>query len=612
MNKGKEYRFYRICCNYIFPLLLLLYPLRHIHWGLDLWDTGYNYANFRYMGLEHMDPMWLFSTYLSNAVGHILTMLPGGHTLLFMNLYTGLFVSLLALLAYRFFTKRLQLPGLLVFIGEFAAISLCWCPTALLYNYLTYVLLLAGALLLYEGLVREKTGFLVLAGAALGTNLFVRFPNLLEAGLIVAVWAYGILCHKKGKQVLKETGFCVLGYGGAVLFWLGYLSLRYGLSSYVTGIKRLFAMTDTASDYKAVSMLHKLFYGYIENFYWVGRLLVFVLAGMVICMVLPAKWKKCKWAACTAIAAVAAGWLYYREFCSIRFDDYSAMHRPGILFLILTLFVCIVQVFRRQVKREEKLFAGLVMLVGLITPVGSNNGLLPGINNLFLAAPYVLWCSRRLCKTACWRIPLVWKKSRKEKAVADFGAGTLCLDLTGVKVMLGMFLGLFLFQSIGFGAGFSFVEAHGAKNVNTKVENNAILKGIYMSGERAEWLEEISSYVSGSGLKGKEVILYGNIPSLSFYLEMPSAFNPWPNLPSYSVSAMSAAIEELEEHLAAGGERPVVILNRAYVDGLQAAEMFKDDPKLQLILQFMEKYGYTETFSNNKFALYEAEKREYD
>lgn len=41
-------------------VILAFYPLRHIGWGLDLWDTGYNYANFQYMGTRHMDPMWFF------------------------------------------------------------------------------------------------------------------------------------------------------------------------------------------------------------------------------------------------------------------------------------------------------------------------------------------------------------------------------------------------------------------------------------------------------------------------------------------------------------------------------------------------------------------------
>ena len=71
----------------IFVVILMLYPLRHIHGGLDVWDTGYNYATFTYMGMEHMDSMWLFSTYLANVVGHFLTKLPQADTLVGMNLY---------------------------------------------------------------------------------------------------------------------------------------------------------------------------------------------------------------------------------------------------------------------------------------------------------------------------------------------------------------------------------------------------------------------------------------------------------------------------------------------------------------------------------------------
>lgn len=298
MDKWKASRFYQICCSYIFPLILLLYPLRHIHWGLDLWDTGYNYANFRYMGLEHMDSMWLFSTYLANAVGHFLTLLPGGHTLLFMNLYTGLFTSLLAVLSYQFLTKRAKLPAGIVFVGELAAVSLCFCPTALLYNYLTYVLFLSGVLFLYEGLSQDKSRYLVLAGVMLGTNVFVRFSNLPEAAMIVGVWAYAVICRKSRKKVLQETGFCMLGYIGAVLAWLGFLSLRYGLSNYVEGIKRLFAMTETATDYKASSMLYRMFSEYIENLYWVNRILCFAVPGLILCMVLPKSLQWVKRAAC--------------------------------------------------------------------------------------------------------------------------------------------------------------------------------------------------------------------------------------------------------------------------------------------------------------------------
>ena len=118
-------------------IILILYPMRHVACGLDLWDTGYNYANFRYMGTEHMDSMWLFSTYICNVVGHFMTLLPYGHTLIGMNVYTGLILSIIACIAYLFCTGDLGIHKAVVFVGEICAISLCWCPTALLYNYLT-------------------------------------------------------------------------------------------------------------------------------------------------------------------------------------------------------------------------------------------------------------------------------------------------------------------------------------------------------------------------------------------------------------------------------------------------------------------------------------------
>lgn len=591
MDKWKDSRFYRICCSYIFPLILLLYPLRHIHWGLDLWDTGYNYANFRYMGLEHMDSMWLFSTYLANAVGHFFTLLPGGHTLLFMNLYTGLFTSLLALLAYWFLTRRAKLPAGVVFVGEFAAISLCFCPTALLYNYVTYALFLAGVLFLYEGLSQDKNRYLVLAGVMLGSNVFVRFSNLPEAAMIVGVWAYGVICRKKWQKVLKETGFCMLGYIGAVLCFMGFFALRYGLSSYVEGIRRLFAMTETATDYKASSMLYRIFSEYIENFYWVNRILFFAVPGIIVCMILPKSFKWVKRIACAVFAAAAAVWLYTRKdaqgnssFCDLRFDEYSSMQKPATLFLILTLVVCLVRVFGKKTEKKEKLLAGLIFLSVLLTSIGSNNGLFTSFNNLFLAAPYVLWNIYRLCRSKKeWKIPLILP----------------------MKVLAIMFTAIFLFQSIGFGTRFVFAEATGVKSTAAAVENNAVLKGIRMSEEKARLLSEISAYVSENKLTGREVILYGYIPSLSFYLEMPSAFNPWSDLASYSAASMAAAMENVRVELKEDKETPIVILSRDCVTDVEEEGIVTGDAKLELIIQFIEDYHYKETFSNEKFVLYE-------
>ena len=103
----------------IFILILGgLSPCAILHGGLTFGDTGYNYANFQYMGLEHMDSMWLFSTYFANAVGNLLTKLPFAGSLAGMNFYTGLSVSLLAVGGYLFCTKKLGIGNFYSLFGR--------------------------------------------------------------------------------------------------------------------------------------------------------------------------------------------------------------------------------------------------------------------------------------------------------------------------------------------------------------------------------------------------------------------------------------------------------------------------------------------------------------
>lgn len=702
-------------------VLFAFYPLRHISWGLDLWDTGYNYANFQYMGMEHMDPMWLFSTYLATAVGNLLTRLPNAGSLLGMNLYTGLFASALGLMGYFFCTRGLRIPGWIAFVGEFAALNLCWCPTALLYNYLTYILFLGCVVLLYYGLTKEKKGCLIAAGVCLGTNVLVRFSNLPEMAMIAAVWAYDVILwlEERGKgaerstgkkpgqeqklrqgkeqeqttgkrlevsarmrkagvdgrgaaasgfrrRLLAHTGWCLLGYVAAIVVLLGWIQLRYGLDEYAAGIGRLFAMTDNASDYKPMAMIMGMVGAYVENLYWAVRIFVIVAGGMVLFTaagfvegLLSSLGRKLEsktsagmtqntiqnttqdttqntaqnatntkhivahviqTAACVihvavrvlwvAVSAAMLWWLYHREFCSLLYYSYDSMLRPGVLFLMLTMLIGVIRIFHRNSPKEEKLISGMLILVIFLTSLGSNNNVYPSLNNLFVAAPYTFWES--------WRF-IRYVKDKKFKH-------NLIFFSFPVKGILIAFLAMCLFQFTLFGAGFSFAEATGVRDVSAKVENNEILKNIGMSPQKAQWMTEIGAYVEENGLQGKEIILYGNIPALSYYLQMPSAFNPWSNLDSYGRRAMEEALEEVAAEMAgkeasAGmtkKEAPVIIMDREYVlyleEGTAALEdagiderrrdKIAGDEKLLLLMDFMEQWGYRKTFDNGKFTVY--------
>lgn len=658
----------------VFLLILILYPLRHIAQGIDFWDTGYNYANFEYMGLEHMDSMWLFSTYLANAVGHIITKLPFALSLVGMNFYTGLFVSGLAAAGYLFCTKKLGIGRTVVFLGEMLAVSLCWCPTALLYNYLTYALFLACVILLYCGLTsaapdgtatatglgKKGNVFLLAAGVCLGANVLVRFSNLPEAALILAVWAYGIIEWREEKSGAEHTGggkrakesagrpggalrrtlsrtlVCMGGYLASLSVLFLYIHLRYGFGEYIAGIQRLFAMTDNAVDYKADSMIMGMVSDYTENLYWVSRILVIGAAGMAVfaaagfladrCREKRGKFIMAAWAFSVLLAVLMVVWLYARGFCSLDFFTYGPIRRPAIVFLMLAMGIGAVRIFDRRAPKEEKLISGLVILVILLTSIGSNNKTYPSMNNLFIAAPYTLWEILKFIKN-------VGGRKVGFRRIGDQRTGGLLLSAYPFKCILTAFLLLFAVQCAGFGMTFVFAEATGAQDMSVEASYNEILAGVKMNPERARWMTEISAYVKQNGLEGEDVILYGQVPALSFYLQMPSAFNPWSDLTSYSVETFEKDLGETAERMETDSSyRPAVILENAYAECLESLtaegkdlrEVGRDEilrcilgenaenatvrevtaaEKYTLLLAFIDKYDYEISFRNEKFAL---------
>lgn len=639
----------KLAVRLFYPFILLLYPLRHICFGVEWWDTGYNYANFVFM--EYMDPMWVFSTYLGNALGNLFSHFPGGNIMLGMNFYTGLMVSILALFGYLFFVWQNKIPPWIIFLGEFLAINLCWCPTALLYNYLTYFFMAAGVAALYYGILKDKKLYFIAAGCFLGVNVFVRFPNLAEIGFIVAVWAMGIIQKKKVTKVIIQTLWCMLGYGIGIGICLGYLSWRYGLKEYIGGITRLLAMPSSASDYSLYSMIYGQVSNYLENIKWLGLLCLLMLIGVLLFQI---AWGKLLWAKrfiSIVLIWFGFGFLIKKKVYLLDYTSTRSVFHWAVFFLVAVFIIGIITIFRKKAKAEEKLQAGLGILILLITPLGSNNALYSAINNLFLVAPFSLWMLFRFLKQLPQKeIQIEIKRKVKRKATLHFSVFPIKTLLVSMLFMLGV-------QSLLFGYTYIFTESKGGENLHTKIQNNDILKGMYTDPEHAQALESISVYATENHFKGQEVILYGYIPAMSYYLQMPSAFNSWSDLRSYHISAMEDAMKALAEKIEAGEKRlPVMLLEIKYGTFLQdrlgiigkktereenikteteeakrkeiekekteaeeterkeiekeelerkEAEI-KEDKKFALLCQWAEQYHYKVTFQNEKFVVLEA------
>lgn len=598
IEKLKNSKVASFCEKVLFPIVLFIYPLIHVCYGVEWNDTGYNYANFVYM--ENIDPMWKFSTYLANAVGNFLTHLPFGDRMLGLNVYTGLTVCFLALAGYYFFVKKIGIPAWITFVGEVIAVGLCWCPTALLYNYLTYILMFVAAVCLYQAMTTERKLMFVAAGIALGLNVFVRFSNLAQIAFIVGVWTFAVISKKRFKEIAAWTGWCVLGFligfGGFFLF----LSVRYGGGEYISAILRLFGMSEEASSYSVMSMVESQVRNYLQNFIWMGYMVPFMAVGFIGFAVLPKHLVKLKKVGYVFCMALVFYWLRNQNMYNFTYTTIMSVFQWAVCLLSMALIMGVYVIFSKKTTGQEKLLCGLTILIALLTPLGSNNHLNASINNLFFGAPVILW--------------MLWKLIRRipEKKVFEVKGKKLYLFSYPFKALVAMIVVMLLLQSLLFGSTFVFVESGGGKNLHTKVENSDILKGMYTDEYHSENLEEITQYVTDNNLKGKEVILYGYIPSLSYYLEMPFAISSWPDLSSYNYSVMCEDMDEIGAKTRAGEEAPVIILAAEYgsylmgEDVAEEEEKIKNDKKFALVVKFAKDFEYELKFANEKFMLFEA------
>lgn len=604
--------------NLLFPLVLLLYPMLKINQGIDVSDTAYSLSNFRYFG--QMNGTWMVATFLANVVGSLLMHLPFGDTLLGMNFYTAIIQAMAALTAY--FVLRKKIPALLVFAGEFMALGLCWCPSVILYNYLTYLLLTAGILLLYGGILeqREKCRrwYFVAAGLCLGANVAVRMPNVVQAALILAVW-YGVwmtgnsTAAEKSEQkeerkllcyrMIRSTVWCLDGYliGFGIPFAI--ICIRYGLSAYPSMVQTMFAMTEKAADYKPSSMLAGMFGDYGRGLIWMLFAGICMLGGWLLCgilnrlgnrekaipgiLVLRGLCRVCY----AAVFLVLLRFYWGRGMFHFRYYayDYGSVYYPVVLLLLVVLFTAIYCLVKKDVSLEQKVFALLVILEVFLTPLGSNNALYPIINNLFLAVPFLLWV-----------VYDRWKQS----------------DGFVWKTPLLLLLAFVLVQSIGFHICFVFQDGIWGEKRDTLIAAPAKAAGIYTNQDNGELLEELAVYVEGEGISGRETILYGDIPGLGYLLDMPSALSTfWPDLDSYRMAEFERDMTAVEQRMEAGGEAPVFVLAAqaaAYLSedadamnwfGVDQEKMDADE-KLRQIGAFMQEYGYVEKFGNARYVVY--------
>lgn len=571
---------YQLSKYIFFPLILLLFPLVKVTRGVDLTDTAYSLGN--YVFFDGTKDVWFLLTYISNAIGHLFTRLPFGSTMVGMKVYGSLVISAMAIFGYRFFMTKM--PAWLAFLAQVLAIGMCWAPNCILYNYLTYMFLLAACVMLFRGLAgTNRSRCLVYAGMLLGINTFVRFPgNGLEVLLIFALWYYGVIRKEEFSLVFKQTMLCLLGYVISFGLILLALSLSYGTGTFGTMIAGVFGISSANSEYTFGQMLLMILDAYWHGFRWALYMIICALPGIPFMVLWPDKYIKLR----KVVYCICIGLLFFVLYkwgmFTFKYYQKESVLQWGAIFLLISIVGSIWMMASKSINYDWKLIACISLVVILITPLGSNNYIWPVLNNLFFIAPVTFW--------------IVYKFVRWGRSYLDV---TKKVPLFSSKAMLAAVLIAFFIQAVGIGFGYIFLDGEDGSKLDTVVTNNTVLKGSKTTIDNAYALSEISEYFLVNDLsKDRRLILYGDIPGLSYYLDMPSALNTsWSDLGSNPVENMQQAIDKID----AGNvnERPIVIISRALY------EMSDNSIKFDLINKYIENNDYKTTFMNDRFVVYE-------
>ena len=556
--------------KFVFPVVLLLYPLIGLNLGLDITDTTYGLSNYEFLG--SIDHMWALSTFLSNILGRVIMNLPFAGTMVGMSFYCSLIISLTALLPYYILQK--WMPGWMIFIGEFIAESLCWCPRVILYNYMTYLFFTLGTLLLLIGIFewQRQDLFLALAGVCFGMSVMVRFPNVVEAAMILVLWFYGFITHGSFLETLKKTLICIAGYiAGLLIPFIGIVGI-YGPTAYFEMIGSLFGMTEKASDYTAGGMISSIVSAYSKTASDMIIMLPCIAAGIIMFMLLPERYVPVKKLLYIAGLLVVVKFYFSRGVFTRNYHYYDSVFQAAMMFVIITLILCVIgSVGVLNGSKQEQTLAFAALLIVLITPLGSNNYTYPVINNLFVVAPISLWLLRRMMQ-------------RAGEAHYNFAW----------QGMISMVIAVLMIQGVIFHFSFAFMDAvDGSKRDSyCSIPKTA---GMKTTSDNAQTLDELYAALKDEGLLQDKVLLFGGVPGLSYIFDMEPAIDTvWPDLDSYATSKFDGQLMEL----GTSGDTPAVIL------GKDPAEYANIDEKYDILMDYIVNHDYNKVFENDRFMVF--------
>ena len=204
--------------NIFLLISIIVYPwLFHVFQGLYVPELGYWLVSYENFFSNPEVAQTTFACWLTTFIGAIVNYFVGDLGVVGFKASNVFAIYLILYFIYKMlddFAPKTELLFTLL-IAEVMVNSYDFIN----YYTLTTLFFIISSFYIYKGLTQKNTIFLFLAGVFLALNIFIRFPNIVGLGLIMAIFYYNYgIGNKNYEIILKQIGAVLSGYIITILF----------------------------------------------------------------------------------------------------------------------------------------------------------------------------------------------------------------------------------------------------------------------------------------------------------------------------------------------------------------------------------------------------------
>lgn len=460
--------------NIIFVSLIFLTCLVRCFHGIDMTDSGWVLSGYQQI-FEHPSSVEsMFYIYDTLLIGGMWEKCFGFLGIIGYKILSALFITILVTIVYVLLRKIVNKWLIL-----FCSILLITTNRYLVFHYdvASAFFSLIIVYFIYQALIAKKEWLILIAGILLGISVFVRFPNISLAGLILILIPF----YVETKNIILTLRLLLFAVGGFIvgfIFNVLLLVMLGHMDSMVHMCSITFSFLSTSdSTHNLPEMLHTYKTSYVHVFKSMCLLTFIPFVCYFIDRYEVKKWIK-----------VSLLLLFNIIFLLIVCKSYSIT----IIHALCCLVFSLVFIQRDNYDINTIYLVVLSFLIMAFFPIGSDGGIYNvGINCLFLSFPLA--------------IGLVWNNIVRHNS--------LCNKLSQITVVCILTL---LLLSTAYRSMHNSYRDTGSILKKTEKINNAGIYTVYTNPEKAAALDSLLAHVSPYIKPETELLAYPSIPMVNY------------------------------------------------------------------------------------------------